>query len=122
MQDPQSLPELVNNDAWLVYRGRYIDTTFLLEIGEKSWLISIFEGAVKSVQSGPFVMPRWAFAVRVQQSAWEEYCRPVPKPGYHDIMALVKFKRATLEGDQQPLMANLLYFKDLLAKFREKKS
>lgn len=120
MQDPQRLPELVNDDEWLVHRGRYVDTTFLLEVGQMPFLIRIHNGRIESVRRGPFVMPRWTFAIRVQQEAWEEYCRPYPAPGYHDILAMVKFKTLKLEGDQHPLMANLLYFKDVLARLREK--
>lgn len=122
MQDPQRLPELVNDDQWLVHRGRFVDVTFLLEVGDTPYLIRIDQGRVGSVRSGPFVMPRWTFAIRVQRDAWQEYCRPRPKPGYHDILAMVKFKTLTLEGDQHPLMANLLYFKDVLVRLREKAS
>lgn len=119
MQDPQRLPELVNDDEWLVHRGRFVNTTFLLEVGETPYLIRIDDGRVHSVRRGAFVMPRWTFAIRVRQDAWEEYCRPDPKPGYHDILAMVKFKTLSLEGDQYPLMANLLYFKDVLVRLRE---
>ncbi|WP_101674647.1 hypothetical protein [Alloalcanivorax mobilis] len=119
MQDPQRLPERVNGDGWLVHRGRFVDTTFLLEVGDQGYLIRILDGRVESVRPGPFVMARWSFAIRVQEEAWAEYCQPYPKPGYHDILAMVKFKTLKLEGDQHPLMANLLYFKDVLVKLRE---
>jgi hypothetical protein len=39
----------------------------------------------------------------------------VPPPGWHDLFALSKKGVMVLEGDLQPLMANLQYVKDLLA-------
>ena len=53
----ETLQQRVNADAGLVRRGRYLTTTFLLEVGRTSWLISIFEGRIVQVASGPFVMP-----------------------------------------------------------------
>jgi hypothetical protein len=38
----------------------------------------------------------------------------VPRPGYHDLFALTRFGRARIEGDLQPLMANLRYIKEVL--------
>jgi hypothetical protein len=39
----------------------------------------------------------------------------MPKAGWHDLLALTKRGEATLEGDIRPFMANLQYFKDVLA-------
>ena len=55
----EALQQRVNADAGLVRRGRYLTTTFLLEVGRASWLISIYEGRIVQVASGPFVMPSW---------------------------------------------------------------
>ena len=115
----ESLKERVNADAWLVHRGRFVDTRFLLEAGAGQHLVAIHAGAVESVTSGPFVMPRWTFALRAPEDAWAKFCLPVPPPGFNDILAMVKSRTMRIEGDQHPLMANLLYFKDLLAKLRE---
>jgi len=51
------LKQRVNDDEALVRRGRFLTTTFLLEVGEAAWLIAIFEGRIASVTPGPFVMP-----------------------------------------------------------------
>ena len=39
----------------------------------------------------------------------------MPEPGWHDLLALTKRGAARIDGDLQPLLANLQYFKDLLA-------
>ena len=41
----ERLSEWVNADAALVRRGRYLSTTFLIEVGEVAWLITVHEGA-----------------------------------------------------------------------------
>jgi hypothetical protein len=49
----EALRERVNGDEALVRRGRFLSTTFLLEVGATAWLISIFEGRIVSVTPGP---------------------------------------------------------------------
>ena len=43
-----SLPDLVNNDAGLVRRGRYLTATFLVEAGDTEFLVRVVEGRVAS--------------------------------------------------------------------------
>ena len=39
-----SLPALVDADARLVHRGRWVTLTFLLEVGEDAYLVDVVEG------------------------------------------------------------------------------
>jgi hypothetical protein len=114
----ETLRERVNNDAALIRRGRYLTTTFLLEIGPTAWLISIFEGRIVSVTPGPFVMPSSSFALRTSQEEWDKFSSTRPPPGSNDLMALIKRRALRAEGDLQVFMANLRYFKEALAKLR----
>jgi hypothetical protein len=114
----ETLRERVNNDAALIRRGRYLTTTFLLEIGPTAWLVSIFEGRIVSVTPGPFVMPSSSFALRTSQEEWDKFSSTRPPPGSNDLMALIKRRALRAEGDLQVFMANLRYFKEALAKLR----
>ena len=115
----ETLQQRVNADAALVKRGRYLTTTFLLEIGQSAWLIAIFEGRVVAVTPGPFVMPSSSFALRADAEAWSKFCERRPPPGSNDLMALIKRRALKAEGDLKVFMANLRYFKEALAKLRE---
>ena len=114
----EALRERVNADAGLVRRGRYLTTTFLLQSGDTSWLVSIFEGRVVSVSRGPFVMPSSSFALRASEAEWQKFFLARPPPGSNDLMALVRRKVLKAEGDLQVFMAHLRYFKEALAKLR----
>ena len=114
----EALKERVNADAGLVRRGRMLTTTFLLQSGDASWLISIFEGRIVSVTRGPFVMPSSAFALRASEAEWEKFFLAKPPPGSNDLMALVRRKVLKAEGNLQVFMAHLRYFKEALAKLR----
>jgi pimeloyl-ACP methyl ester carboxylesterase len=114
----EALKQLVNGDEALVRRGRFLTTTFLLEVGQTAWLIAIFEGRIVSVTSGPFVMPSSSFALRAAESEWEKFCSIRPPPGSQDLMALIKRRVLKAEGNLQIFMANLRYFKEALAKLR----
>jgi len=114
------LGELANADPWLIHRGRFLDVTFLVEEGEIQYLIRIHRGRVEAVQKGPIVLPRWTFALRASAEAWATFWKAIPPPGQHDLIAMLKMRALRIEGDQQPFMANLRYFKDLLALPRER--
>ena len=109
-----SLPGLVNRDEALVRRGRFLTCDFLVEVGDAPYHVSVEQGRIASVTRGPEEMRPWRFAIRASEDAWREFWRPVPRPGFHDLFALTRFGRARIEGDLQPLMANLLYVKEVL--------
>jgi hypothetical protein len=111
----ERLPEWVDADAALVRRGRYLSTTFLVEIGDTAWLLTVHAGRIERVERGPFLMREWQFAIRASADAWRRFWEPVPAPGFHDLFALTKGGHARVEGDLRPLMANLRYVKDVLA-------
>jgi hypothetical protein len=115
----EALMARVNGDEALVRRGRFLTTTFLLEIGHSTWLISIFEGRIVSVTPGPFVMPSSSFALRAPETEWKKFWSGRPPPGSNDLMALIKRRVLKAEGDLHVFMANLRYFKEVLAKLRQ---
>ena len=105
----------MNADARLVERGRFVDTTFMIAIDDANTLIRIQEGRVTKVTPGPFITPNYSFALRASRVVWEKFWQPLPPLGFTDIFALVKQKLMRVEGDIHPFMANLLYFKDVIA-------
>ncbi len=114
------IASLVNADAKLIQRGRFVDTTFLIAIDDTDTLIRIQEGRVTKVTPGPFITPDYSFALRASRSVWEKFWQPLPPIGFTDVFALVKQKLMRVEGDIHPFMANLLYFKDVIAAPRQK--
>src|SRR5947208_2317746 len=114
----ERLADVVNANESLVRRGRHLTTRLLIEVGETSWLVHIADGRIASMARGPFTMPSWQFALRAPADAWEEFWRPIPKPGYQDILGLAKRRLMRIEGDLHPLMSHLLYFKEMLASLR----
>ena len=70
---------------------------------------------VEAIAKGPFVMPRATFSLKASEAAWRTFWQPVPPPGCHDLIAMIKTGTLALDGDQLPFFANLRYFKELLA-------
>ncbi len=110
----EKLPELVNGNERLVWRGRFLTVDFLIEVGEDSYLVSIQSGRISKIERGPFYMRSWRFAVRANTDAWGKLWEPVPRPGYTDILGVMKRGEARIEGDLQPFLANLRYMKEVL--------
>jgi hypothetical protein len=111
----EHLAELVNADPLLVRRGRYVNTTFFLGIGDDGYLVRVTEGRIAAVTPGPFITPNFSFALRAPREAWETFWQKLPPAGFNDLFALFKRGLLRIEGDLHPFMANLLYFKDVLA-------
>lgn len=109
------IANLVNADTRLVQRGRFVDTTFLIAVDDDCTLVRVQEGRVTKVTPGPFITPNYSFALRASRGVWEKFWQPLPPLGYTDVFALVKHKLMRVEGDLHPFMANLLYFKDVIA-------
>jgi hypothetical protein len=114
----ERLADAVNGHAGLVRRGERIDVTMLLEYGDTPFLVQIRRGRVDGVTRGPFVMPRWDFALRASAAEWDAHWQRLPAPGHHDLMAMIKRRTLRLEGDTYPFMSNLYYFKAVLASLR----
>lgn len=114
----EDLKNKVNADEMLVKRGRFLSTTFLLEVGATAWLICINEGRIVAITKGPFVMPSWSFALRASEDEWTKFWSAKPQPGSHDLMALIKRRTLKTEGNLHVFMANLRYFKEALVKLR----
>jgi len=110
----ERLPQLLEADPDLVRRGAFLDARFQVGIGKIPFDIVVAGGRVTSFERGPFVMRTWRFAIRGNTEAWGRWWQPMPEPGWHDLFAMTKRGDIVLEGDLQPLMANLQYLKDLL--------
>ena len=110
----ERLPELVERNADLVKRGRFLSTDFALVVGATPLLVRIESGHVTAVTRGPFLLRSWAFSITAAAETWLKLLKPVPDPGTHDLMALSKVGLARIEGNLQPFMANLQYVKDVI--------
>jgi hypothetical protein len=110
-----SIPALLDQTPALIARGRFLDCECLLGPKESPFHVSIRQGRIIDLTSAPVLMRSWRFSFRASAAAWAEYWQPAPRPGWHDLLALIKRGEAVLEGDLHPFMANLQYFKDLLA-------
>lgn len=102
----------------LARRGAWTSTSCLVGIGDVPTLVRIRQGVPTTQADIPLLCP-WDFSVRGSAQAWAALWRPYPEPGWHDLFALTKRGEFRIEGNLQPFMANLQYFKDLLSMPRE---
>jgi hypothetical protein len=109
------LPVLLERSPLLIERGRFLDVDCLLGSSEQGFHVSIRAGRITDLTPAPVLMRSWQFGYRATPQAWTAFWQPMPKAGWHDLLSLTKRGEATLEGDIRPFMANLQYFKDVLA-------
>lgn len=116
----ERLPDWVNENEALVSRGRFLDVDCLIDVAGEPFYLSIREGRLIRMERGAGLMRSWRFCIGLSAEGLLRFWAPVPAPGWHDLFALTKRGEAVLEGDLQPLMANLRYFKELLELPRHK--
>jgi hypothetical protein len=114
------LPALLDADAALVARGCRLNVACLLGPKDHPFHVSFAAGRIVEMAPAPILMRSWCFSYRASPTAWAEFLKPVPRPGWHDLLALTKSGEAVLEGDLLPFMTHLQYFKDVLALPRAK--
>jgi hypothetical protein len=116
------IPTLLEQAPALILRGRTLDCECRLGPIDHPFHVSIRGGRIIDLTPAPVLMRSWRFSYRASPAAWAEYWKPMPRPGWHDLLALTKRDEATLEGDLHPFMAHLQYFKDVLALPRQQGS
>lgn len=114
----EKLQELVNADAALVHRARWLTADMMLEIGDTRHLVKIREGRIVDVSRFPLLAMPFDFAIIGTEDAWHEFWQPVPKPRHHDIMALIREGKMRIEGNLELMMAHFLTLKLMLEKPR----
>jgi hypothetical protein len=111
----EGIGQLVNRNPAIVRWGRGRNETFMVEVGDTQFLLTVRDGRLDKVEKGPFAMRSWRFAVRASRESWEKFWQKTPAPGWHDLFALLRRGEVKFEGDQRVLMAYLLYVKLVLA-------
>jgi hypothetical protein len=115
----ERLPEIAAPGSALAARGRLLSARVMLRADRDETLLTIAQGAVAEVAHGPFVMPSWQTGLSAPRATWAAFLSPLPPPGFHDLIGLVRHGGMVFEGDLHPLMAHLLWFKLLFAGLRE---
>jgi hypothetical protein len=103
-------------DDRLAAQGRLVRARLLIEADDQAAIVTIVDGTVTAIaDANGLVMPAWTFALRASQAEWAQFWEPDPRPGHHDLFALLRRKELRIDGDPYPFMSNLFYFKALLA-------
>jgi len=100
--------------------GRSCTAEFALVADGTPWHVRVKNGRIASVEEGPFKMRGTAFRIEASAEAWEEFRKPYPPPGFHDIFAMSATGNARIEGDMGVLLQHLAFFKALIACLRER--
>src|ERR1017187_3394617 len=86
----ESLPSLLRAARAVVRAGGLLNVDCLLGPVSGRLLISIRQGLITELSAASKPMPSWRFSYTASSSAWVEYWRPEPKPGWHDLLALTQ--------------------------------
>lgn len=112
------LAGLAAGDPALTRFGKGFGAAILVGDGANDWLIEIRDGAVTQVTPGPLMTPRTDIRIRAASDVWTRFLEPVPPPGFHDLFAMLRYRRIVIEGDMKLFTAYLFFIKRLFALLR----
>ena len=115
----EALPKLVNSNAHLVHRGRFLSALLKVGIGPSFYLLEISRGQVQRLSRQFPLFQTFDLSLSASEQAWLAHWQKLPEPGWHDLFAMHKQAQMQIEGNSQLLFAHLQYLKDLLSAPRQ---
>lgn len=100
-------------------QGMLFSDTVQLVVDGVDYYLVFDRGHLDRVIEGPSRRTPYQFGLVTDAAALAEFWTARPRPGFHDIFALVKIGRAEVRGDILRLVKNLRFFKDVMALGRE---
>jgi hypothetical protein len=111
VQWAEAFAQASNQDPEVQAHGKYFTCSYLLDMGDHSFVVQVSRGLVADVaiDPGPLDVP-YQFAIRASADTWRHFGVPTPEPMYHGIWAASFQRDMKLEGDILVLMQNLRCF------------
>lgn len=95
--------------------GALFSDTVMIKVDDTTYFLVFDAGHLVEIIDGPSKKIPYQFAFVTDLAALTEFWSPYPKPGFHDIFAMVKVGRADIQGDILRLVKNLRFFKEFMA-------
>ncbi|SNT63350.1 hypothetical protein SAMN05216276_11004 [Streptosporangium subroseum] len=96
-----------DDDAELSAHGRYFSCDYLLDMGERSYIVRVHRGKIEEIVVDPGPLEAYQFALRASADTWRKFSQDPPPPMFHGIWAASFREDMSLEGDLLVLMQNL---------------
>lgn len=106
-QSVELFRQLSDGDAELQAHGAYFTCSYLLDMGEHTFLVRMHRGRIEELTVDPEPLTAYDFAIRADAETWRGFCQPTPPPMYHGIWAATFRRGMRMEGDLLVLMQNL---------------
>ena len=75
-----------NDDPEIQAHGKYFTCSYLLDMGERTFVVEVSRGKVVAVAVDPGPLEvSYQFALRASADTWRNFGVPVPAPMYHGI-------------------------------------
>ena len=83
--DLTELDSLVNADAALVHRGRWVNLTFTFGVGDIDYLITIQQGKIIKITQRMLQTVTGRFSIRADATSWRKHWQKTPQRDYNDM-------------------------------------
>ena len=115
---PAVLTKYNNDNKKQIHRGRFVNMSFALKVDDEAFVIKVEKGRIVSVVPEAKAADKPLFMFAAPLANWDVYSKPLPPPGYQDVMAMVECGHAKLTGEIFPVMTNLFFVKRIIEGIR----
>ena len=102
--------DLTNSDETIGAMAKYYTCSFMFDMEKAKVIIEMHDGKVKNINTNPYPLDHYDFALRASANTWKEFGQPMPKPMYHGIWSASFLRDLKIEGNHLVLMKNLRNF------------
>ena len=100
----------------LLHRARFVRMRFDIRSPSASLRVEVDGPRVRAELVDAASTPEPPdFSLEAGDGAWEEFSRPLPQPGFHDLLALLGEGHARFEGDGLRFYTHLFLVKGIVA-------
>jgi hypothetical protein len=99
----------------LLRRVRFIDLQFEVRSSAERLHVRVAGERVSASALRPGAPAAAEFVLEAPESAWAEFSKPLPAPGYNDILALLESGNARFTGEGLGFYRNLFLVKGIVS-------
>jgi hypothetical protein len=98
----------------LLHRARFAQFTFELHSSGERLHVAV-DGTQIQARTATQDASACDFTLEAESPAWAEFSQPMPRPGFHDIVALIETGQARFSGDGLAFFRNLFLVKGIVS-------
>lgn len=112
------IDERLQADKEFQVKSDYFTCDLMIADDSERLLLRFNNGDLIETLQNPMPIEEFDFSITASESAWKEFFRPFPSPGFHEVFAAVWLGNMMIEGNMKKFMQHYTAIARLLKVIR----